>query len=481
MISAAFNFETLIKSAESFLWGWLLIGLIIVTGIILTIKSGFVQLRHLKLSFRLLFSKDKTGSGDVSAFSSLCTALSATIGTGNIIGVATAITAGGPGALLWMILAAAVSMATKYAEGLLAVKYREITPSGHILGGPFYYIEKGLSKKMGGNWKWLGKLFAAFTLVAGLFGMGTIAQSNGIGDAIDRVFDSPQLFVFCGKGITLASVVCGGVVTFLSAAAIFGGIKRIANISSFLVPIMSVLYVSFSLSIIIYNVQILPKAIAIIFKSAFCPSAAGGAFLGVAVKHTIQMGVGRGVFSNEAGLGSSAIADAAAKTNSPVKQGLISMLGTFIDTIVICTLTGLCIVITNTHSLAASQNIDGFNVTALAWKNGVPLFSNFAVKVLSLSLILFAFASIIGWNYYSEKCLEYLLDKPSDKVINAFRVIYILAVAIGPFLTVGTAWSISGIFNALMALPNLTALLLLSGVVEKETKEYFSARVEKRY
>ncbi len=472
------NFNAIIDKVDGFVWGWVLIVLIIGAGILLTVRTRAVQFRHLGLALKYMVKNEEGGHGEVSSFGALCTALSATIGTGNIVGVATAIVAGGPGALIWMLIAAFFGMATKYSEGLLAVKYRTVDEEGHALGGPFYYIERGLKEVLGGNWRWLGKLFAVFGALAGIMGIGTITQINGITSAANRVFDSRVLFSI-GKGdekrdITLAVVICGAVITFFVALVVIGGVKRIANVSSIIVPFMAVAYVLFAIAILLFNVNKIPAAVSLACRSAFNVNAVGGAIAGLTLKMAIQKGVGRGIFSNESGLGSAPIAAAAAKTHSCVRQGLVSMTGTFIDTIIICTMTGLTIIVTGAWNPAVTgQNLDAFDVTAFAWENALPINNELCVIILSLCLAFFAFTTILGWDYYAERCVEYLLGGKKQVPLMIFRVLYIVAVAVGPYLTVAAVWNIADIFNGLMAFPNLVALVFLSGVVARETKEYF--------
>ena len=406
-------------------------------------------------------------------FGALCTALSATIGTGNIVGVATALVAGGPGALFWMWIAAFFGMATKYAEGVLAIKYRHIDKDGHVLGGPFYYIEKG----MGPKWKWLAKVFAFFGVGVGLFGIGTFTQVNGISSAVNNFFDAGNGWTvnLFGGTYSWTVVITGVILTLAVGLVIIGGLKRIANVSQVVVPFMSILYVAFALLLLIFNAEKIPGAIVEIVESAFGFRAAAGGALG-AVIIAMQKGIARGIFSNEAGLGSAPIAAAAAKTNEPVRQGLVSMTGTFIDTIIICTMTGLCIVITGSWNLG----LEGVAVTTNAFQAGLPFLpAEVSSFVLMLCLVFFAFTTILGWDYYSERCLEYLVNG-RRKVVSVYRWIYILAIFIGPYMTVEAVWVIADIFNGLMALPNLVALIFLSGVIARETKRYFAKDKELR-
>lgn len=446
----------IITAVDGWLWGYLLTALIMGTGVLLTVRTGGVQLRHLGLALRCALQSEKGGDGEVSSFGALCTALSATIGTGNIVGVATAIAAGGPGALFWMVVAAFFGMATKYAEGLLAVKYRTVDKDGHALGGPFYYIERGLGEVCPRvkSWRWLGKCFALFGALAGIMGIGTITQVSGIVSAAERIVPSPR-----------TAVICGAAVTLLAAAVIMGGAKRIARVSEVVVPFMAVLYVVLTLIVVVANAARIPAAIKEIIHCAFSADAVGGAIEGLTLQTVIRIGVGRGVFSNEAGLGSAPIAAAAARTRSAVRQGLVSMTGTFIDTVVLCSLTGLTIVLTGSWS----GGDDGFGITAAAWQSAMPFGKEMCAALLSVCLIFFAFTSILGWNYYSERCFEYLAGRGKGR-LTIYRTLYIAAVAVGPYLTAEVVWGLADIFNGLMALPNLLALILLSGVVKDETR-----------
>lgn len=472
------NFNQIVDAVDSFVWGWVLIVLILGAGLLLTVRTRFVQVRHLGKALKYMVKNEEGGEGEVTSFGALCTALSATIGTGNIVGVATAIALGGPGALLWMLVAAFFGMATKYSEGLLAVKYRTVDENGHALGGPFYYIERGIRERFGGNWKWLGKLFALFGALAGLLGIGTITQVNGVTESADRLFKGDALFTIGDKSITLAIVLSGAVVTVCAALVILGGIKRIAKVSEVIVPFMAIAYVLFALVIMFANIKALPAAVALVCKTAFSGTALGGAIVGWTVKIAMQKGIGRGIFSNEAGLGSAPIAAAAAQTKSPVRQGLVTMTGTFIDTIVICTMTGLSIVLTGAwNPEITGENLEGFAVTAWAWEHGLPHVPGaVTLTLLSVCLAFFAFTTILGWDYYAERCVEYLVGGHKKGALWTYRILYILAVAVGPYLTVATVWNVADIFNGLMAFPNLVALVLLSGVVANETKEYFKKK-----
>lgn len=467
--------NTVLGKIDDFVWGVPLIVLIMLVGLTLTLRSKGVQFRHLGLAFKYMFEKgDSDEKGEVSSFGALCTALSATIGTGNIVGVATAICAGGPGALFWMWIAALLGTATKYAECLLATKYRVIAEDGHVMGGPFYYIENG----MGPKWKWLAKLFAILGTGAGLLGIGTITQINGITSAAQNFFDKEKSHVAFSIGTnsySWATVIVGVLVTLCVALVVIGGIKRISKVSEVIVPFMAVLYIVAAVTLLVENYNKIPAAFVEIFQSAFGLRAVAGGALG-AMLMAMQKGVARGIFSNEAGLGSAPIAAAAAKVESPAKQGLISMTGTVIDTLIICTMTGLSIVITGAHN---QEGLEGAAVTDFAFRNGLPISDNVASFVLMLCLVFFAFTTILGWDYYSERCLEYIVgDK--KKVIKGYKWIYIVAVFIGPYLTVSAVWTIADIFNGLMAIPNLIALIALSGVVASETKLYFDKLKEKK-
>lgn len=457
--------NTVLGKIDSFVWGIPLIALILLSGLFLTVRLKGVQFRKLPHAFKKMFANEKSGQhGEVSSFAALCTALSATIGTGNIVGVATAVVAGGPGALFWMWLAALVGMATKYSECLLSVKYRQVTEDGHIIGGPFYYIEKG----MGSKFKWLAKIFAVFGVCVGLMGIGTFTQVNGIASAVNNFFDANNSWTVSIFGIDYSwtVVIAAIVVAFFVALVIIGGIKRISSVAQVIVPFMAITYVILAVLIIGFNITKVPGAFATIVKSAFGVRAAAGGALG-AMMVAMQNGIARGIFSNEAGLGSAPIAAAAAHTDEPAKQGLISMLGTFIDTIIICTMTGLAIVITG----AWDMGLQGVAVTTKAFQIGLPFPGEVASFLLMICLIFFAFTTILGWDYYSEKCLEYLTAGRMG-IVKAYRWVYIACVFFGPFMTISAVWTIADIFNGLMAIPNLIALLALNGVVVMETKKY---------
>lgn len=459
------QFTQFLEMIDGWVWGVPLIVLILAVGIYLTIRLRGLQVRKLPKALKYMVRNEEGGEGEVTSFGALCTALSATIGTGNIVGVATAIVAGGPGALFWMWMAALFGMATKFAEGVLAIKYRVLDETGHALGGPFYYIENGMGKQ----WKWLAKLFAFFGVGVGILGIGTITQVNGIASAVNNFFDSNNAWTFqlFGKDYSYTVLIAAIIVTVCVALVIIGGIQRIASVSQVIVPFMACIYVAFCVLLLVMNVTKIPAAFVLIIQSAFGMRAVAGGALG-AIILAMQKGIARGIFSNEAGLGSAPIAAAAAQTNEPVRQGLVSMTGTFIDTIVICTMTGFSIVLTGAYT----QGLEGVAVTAYAFQAGLPFSAKVCEGILMLCLIFFAFTTILGWDYYSERCLEYLTGK-HELTMKVYRWLYILAVFIGPFLTVSAVWTIADIFNALMALPNLVAILALSGVVVAETRSYF--------
>lgn len=462
--------NTVLQQIDDLVWGIPLIVFILLVGIILTIRLRGIQVRRLGLGIKYLLANDDKGEhGDLSSFAALCTALSATIGTGNIVGVATAIVAGGPGALFWMWVAALLGTATKFTECMLAVKYRKIADDGHVVGGPFLYIENG----MGSRWKWLGKIFAVFGMLVGLLGIGTFTQVNGITGAVKDFFDPTGEFSInlFGYDYSIAIVIAGVILTLCAALSIIGGISRISKVAERLVPFMAVLYVAATLLILILNFKAIPSAFVTIFESAFGLRAVSGGALG-AIMLAMQKGIARGIFSNEAGLGSAPIAAAAASTNEPVRQGLVSMLGTVIDTLIICTMTGLTIVITGAY--LPELGLNGVEVTNYAFAQGLPFSDKISSFILMLCLVFFAFTTTLGWNYYSEKCLEYL-SNGSKPAIKIFRILYIAAIFIGPYMTISAVWTIADILNGLMAIPNLIALIALSGVAAKEVKEYFSA------
>ncbi len=469
------NFNDILVAIDDFVWGVPLMVLIIVGGLWLTCRVKLVQVFHLPLALKWMVQEEEGGKGNVSSFGALCTALSATIGTGNIVGVTTAICAGGPGALFWMLVAAFLGMATKYAEGLLAVKFRVFDKDGQALGGPFYYIENGMGKK----WKWLAKAFAIFGVCAGLMGIGTFTQVNGISSAVNAFFDATNAntvaIPFIGE-YSWSVVICSIILAVIVGLVVIGGINRISTVATFVVPFMAIAYIIFGLLVIFSNLDKIPMAIEVIVKGAFNPSAVTGGVVGT-MFIAMQKGVARGIFSNESGLGSAPIASAAAKTKEPVRQGLITMTGTFLDTIVICTMTGLTVILTGAWQV---EGLEGVNVTSYAFGVGIPFLPERVTSfILMVSLVFFAFTTIIGWDYYSESCLSYL-TKGNKRAIKVFRYLYILAVLIGPYMTISEVWTIADIFNGLMAIPNMIALFALSGIVAKETKEFFAAGKHKQ-
>ncbi|HBG1768044.1 sodium:alanine symporter family protein [Clostridioides difficile] len=440
------NLIDILNKVDAFIWGPPLLVLLVGTGILLTVKLGVVQITKLPRALKLIFSAENKGSGDVSSFAALCTALAATVGTGNIVGVATAIKAGGPGALFWMWIAAFFGMATKYSEGVLAIKYRTKDKNGQVSGGPMYYIVNGMGEK----WRPLAIFFAISGILVALLGIGTFTQVNSITDAINNSFGiDPRI-----TGVVLAVFV---------ALAVFGGLKSISNVATKIVPFMAVIYVVICGIILISFWNKIPETFMLIIKSAFTPTAATGGFLGATMSLAIRNGIARGVFSNESGLGSAPIAAAAAKTEWPAEQGLISMTGTFIDTIIICTLTGFSLVISGVWC----SDLNGAVMTQAAFNGAIPTFGPI---LLTVSLTLFAFTTILGWSYYGERCFEFLFGV---KGMNGYRTVFVAMVLLGAFLKLEVVWIIADIVNGLMAIPNLIALLALSPIIVSETKKYF--------
>lgn len=438
----------LLSRASGYVWGVPLLTLLVGTGIMLTIRLRLLQLFMLPHAIRETFLKPTSNEqGDISHFQALMVALAATIGTGNIIGVATAISVGGPGALFWMWVTAAFGMATKYAEGVLAVKYRVRDENGEMAGGPMYYIERGLGMK------WLGVMFALFGSIAA-FGIGNMVQANAVaGNLRESLGISPSL--------------TGIVLTVLTTLVVLGGVKNIGRVSAVMVPLMAVVYVSGCLVILFLHAGRIPAALVQVFHDAFTGTAACGGFLGSATMLAIQKGVSRGVFSNESGMGSAPIAAAAAKTNEPCEQALVSMTGTFIDTIIVCSMTGLVLIVTG----AWNSGTEVSALTKSAFDAGLP--GNWGGFIVSFGIVFFAYSTIIGWAYYGEKCLEYLLGA---KALIPYRIIYSLFVFVGASVKLELVWSFADIMNGLMALPNLIALIGLSGVVVSETERFLAAR-----
>ncbi|MGY5612799.1 alanine/glycine:cation symporter family protein [Vibrio brasiliensis] len=445
------NLQSLLKTIDNFVWGPPLLILLVGTGIYFTFRLGLLQFRHLPTALKLVFSKDDSGKqGDVSSFAALCTALSATIGTGNIVGVATAIKLGGPGALFWMWLAALFGMATKYAECLLAVKYRQTDDKGQMIGGPMYYLQYGVGSKT------LAVLFAVFALGVACFGIGTFPQVNAILDASELSFG-------------VSREISASLLTLLVAFVAIGGIKSIASVAGKVVPAMALFYVVACLSVIITNADKLLDAIELVLVSAFTSTAATGGFLGASIMLAIQSGIARGVFSNESGLGSAPMAAAAARTDSCVKQGLISMTGTFFDTIIICTMTGLALILTG----AWQSDFAGAAMTTHAFAVGLNS-QTFGPMLVSIGLMFFAFTTILGWNYYGERCVVYLFG---TKAVWPYKIVFVCLVASGAFLQLDMIWIIADIVNGLMAIPNLIGLIALRQVVIEETKRYFDSTI----
>ncbi|GGQ32403.1 alanine/glycine:cation symporter family protein [Shewanella litoralis] len=437
-----------VSTVNGIVWGIPMLVMILGVGLFLSIGLKLMPILKLGRGFKLLWSgrqvTDESEKGDVSPFNALMTSLSATIGTGNIAGVATAIFIGGPGALFWMWCTALVGMATKFSEAVLAVKYRETDANGNHVGGPMYYIKNGLGSK----WAWLGTAFAIFGSIAG-FGIGNTVQANSVADALSSNFGVP-------------SWVTGVVLMVLVGAVLMGGIKRIAEVAGKLVPLMTVFYITAGIAVLVVYADQVPAAFMLIIESAFNPVAAQGGFAGAAVWAAIRFGVARGVFSNEAGLGSAPIAHAAAQTNNPVKQGLVAMLGTFIDTIIVCSITGLAIVVSG----AWTSGENGAALTSFAFSHALPM-GNY---IVAIALAIFAFTTILGWSFYSEKCVQYLLG---DKAVKPFRLIWTLVVPLGAVSSLEFIWLLADTLNAMMAIPNLIALVLLSPVVFSLTREYF--------
>lgn len=448
---------------DSFVWGWTTIVLLVGTGLYLTARLLFIQVRHLGHAIACVLGKyDQPGEdGDVSHFKALATALSATIGTGNIAGVATAIAAGGPGAVFWMWITALVGMATKFASCTLAVKYRVIHEDGSASGGPMYYLKNGLKQKKLGAF--FGGAFALFGIVAS-FGIGNMVQANsvvgGLGYLLPEAAGSSGFDLWEGFHISWLGLITGLSLSFLAGIVILGGIKRIAAVAGIIVPFMCTFYVIGAVTILILNASAIPDAFAMIFHYAFTPHAAAGGALGT----TIRFGVARGVFSNESGLGSAPIAHAAVKTNEPVREGTVAMLGPFIDTIIICSMTALVILVTG----ANNGEHDGGALTAHAFQKGLFGWGHYLVGI---GLMFFAYSTMLGWSYYGDRCAEYLFG---GKAIPIYRWLFVAAITIGAVGGLRVIWTLADISNALMAIPNLVGLILLTGVVVAETKKYMA-------
>lgn len=442
------SINAILSTASSWAWGPVMLVLLLGTGVYLTIRLKFLPLRNLFYAFSLLFKgKNTDEKGDISSFSALMTAMAATVGTGNIAGVAAALFIGGPGAIFWMWITALVGMATKYSEAVLAVKYREVDDDKRHVGGPMYYIKNGMGEK----WKPLAFAFALFGTIAA-FGIGNMVQANAVAGAMETAFE-------------IDNRITGAILMLLVGLVLFGGVKRIAKTASALVPVMALLYIGFSLYILVMHADAIPAALSTIVASAFTGHAAAGGFAGASIILAIQFGVARGVFSNEAGLGTAPIAHAAAKTDNPVRQGHIAMLGTFIDTIIICTMTALVIMVTGVWTSGET----GSPLTAFAFSTGLD--SDFGAVFVAIGLAVFAFTTLIGWSYYGERCAEYVAG---TQVITGYRVAWVIAIFAGAALSdyFNTVLILADVLNALMAIPNLIALLVLAPVIVKLTQEY---------
>lgn len=436
-----------ITTIDSFLWGPPLLVLLFGTHIFLTVRTGFMQ-RHLWTALKLSVTKEKGAEGDVSPFAALTTALAATIGTGNIVGVATAVSLGGPGAVLWMWLTGVLGTATKYSEALLAVRYRVRTADGTMLGGPMYALENGLGMK------WLGMLFALFTVLAS-FGIGNMVQANSIS-------------TMAASNFGVSTQLTGVILMVITAAVILGGLQSIAKVCEILVPFMAIAYVAGCVTILVSSSDYLWPALKLIVNSAFSPSAAGGGFIGASVTMAARYGVARGLFSNESGLGSAPIVAAAAQSRNPVRQALVSATGTFWDTVVICALSGLVIVTSVMRAPETLGTLKGAELTSAAFHQAMP---TFGPAVLTLGLLTFVFSTILGWSYYGERAAEYLWGK---KTILPYRIVWVIAVYAGSVFTLNFVWDFSDVANALMAIPNLVSLLLLSNVIAADTRRFLT-------
>lgn len=445
------DFAAILSTLNGFVWGPWMLTLLVGTGLFLTVRLGFLQFTALPYALKLAFSpaqQDKKSTGDISHFQALMTALAATIGTGNIVGVATAVVLGGPGAVLWMWITALVGMATKYGEAVLSVKYRITDENGEMAGGPMYYIEKGL------GWKWLAWLFALFGAVAA-FGIGNLVQVNSVAGAVHDTF-----------GVN--PIITGAILAIFTALVILGGVKSIGRATGFLVPFMAIFYILAGLFIIFTNLDMVPQAVDLIFTEAFTAKAGFGALIGT----TIRYGVARGVFSNEAGLGSAPIAAAAAKTDHPCRQGLVSMTGTFLDTIVVCSITGISIVMANLY-----VGMDKAHAAALTSRTFEFFIPHVGSMLVTIALVLFAYSTVLGWSYYGEKCFYYLVGY---KGLKPYRIVFSICAFFGAILKLSLVWDIADTFNGAMAIPNLIALLLLSGVIVSETKDFKKIREQEK-
>ncbi len=445
------QFQALVDSIDSFVWGpYLLQPLLLGIGAFIMIGLGFMPIIRLGYAMRVFWNSKSSGQdGELSPFQALMTSMAGTIGTGNIVGVASAILIGGPGAVFWMWITALFGMATKFAETVLAIKYREVTPEGNYVGGPMYYIKNG----MGPKWKWLGTAFAIFGALA-CFGIGNMTQCNAIAHNLNSTFGVPE-------------VVTAVVLFILVGGVLLGGVQRIGAVAGIVVPVMAVTYIIFGIIVMIMHADKVPAAFALIFDHAFSPYAAGGGAAGIAISKTIQMGVARGLFSNEAGLGTAPIAHATAITNSPVRQGFLGMLDPFLDTIVVCSMTAIVIL------LSGQYGAEGVNspaiLTAQSFAYALP--GTWGKYVVSGALVFFAFTTVLGWAVYGERCAIYLFG---DKILKPFRLLITCVVPLGALAELSLVWSIADLLNGLMAIPNLIAVVILSPVVFKLTKEYFA-------
>lgn len=433
---------------SGFVWGLPLIIFLVGTGIFLTIRISFFSFRMLPYSLKMLFKReDATSEGDISHFQAVMTALAATVGTGNVVGVATAVVIGGPGAVFWMWMTALVGMATKYSEGILGVKYRQKNSKGEMSGGPMYYLEHGLGQK------WLGVLFAFFAVFAAIFGIGNMIQANAASDVALDVFNVPTWLT-------------GVIMAVLVGSVLLGGVKSIGRTAGILVPFMIVFYLLAGITIMIIQIDQVPAAIGLIFTDAFTGNAVAGGALGT----VIRMGVARGLFSNEAGLGTGGIAAAAAKTDVPARQALISMTQVFIDTIVVCSITGITLVMADMYA----SGTEGAALTAQSFEAFLPGVGDY---VVAITLLVFIFSTILGWGYFGEKCFTYLVG---SKFTMLYRIVFVIAIIPGATMSLSTVWNLGDVFNALMAVPNLIGLVLLSGVVVAETKVFLDIRKKEK-
>ena len=450
----------IIQNISGFLWGWPMIILLLGTHLFMTFKTKFMQKKTLR-AIKLSVTPDPDSTGDISPFEALTTALASTIGTGNIIGVGTAIALGGPGAVFWCWIAGVFGIATKYAESLRAVKYRVKTKDGRMLGGAMYVLERGLKMK------WLGVLFALFAAFAA-FGIGGGVQVNAISSIMQSTFDPDKSYIIniFGYDVSVVSVIVGVVIAFITAVVIFGGVKTISNVCSKLVPLMAVFYVVGCIVVLCFNFDMLGETVLLILKSAFVPSAAIGGLAGAGIMAAARYGIARGLFSNESGMGSAPIVAAAAQTRNPVRQALISSTGTFWDTVVVCLMTGLVLVSSVLKNPQISlESIEGGQLTSAAFAQ-IPYVGT---PILVVGIVSFAYSTILGWSYYGERCIEYLFG---TKLMVPYRLLFLFVILVGPVITLNLVWDIADILNALMAIPNLIAVLLLSGVVKKETNYY---------